>query len=383
MKSNFRMIEKTNSAEIIVDGVIGDWGLTARDFRDGLKEIGDVENIEMVINSPGGSVIDGFAMYDMIKNHPAKVKARIQGWAASMGSILAMAADEIEMPSNTWMMIHLPWTQAIGEASDLRRMAGVLDSMENHALVAYQIHSRLPESEIREMLHAETWMDGTEAVAKGFAEVLTDELEIAASVTGKTKLNAPAEAMAWVKGEVMETEEKAEEVVDGVEDTATEDTSVEPVEVEADTADVEEVEPVVEEEETPEKPEAKDKYDAAYDEGDAVGFARGIKEGETNAIAEIAELQNKVDELTEEVEGLTESSEGLNKSLVAKDASIEDLNARLEKLTGGLKANDANSEAPDTFEKAVHAFGYEKARKDFPELFAANRDYNKNNRREK
>ena len=384
-KTWFSMAAEKGKATISIYDEIGGWGVSAKGFRESLAEMGDISEIELRLNSPGGSVIDGFAIYNMLREHPAKVVAKIDGWAASMASIIAMAADVIEMPSNTWMMIHNPWTVAVGEADDLKRMAEILEKMENHALVAYQMHSTLAESEIKQLMNDETWMDGADAVEKGFADVLTDELEIAASVTGKKELNAPEAAMVWCKGEKMD-EEKKDEVID--EPAVAEETNVDAAEVESDTTDGTELEPAAEKEVIEEVKEdapegaVKEKFDAAYDEGEAAGFERGKKEGETNAIAELAKLQDATDELQGDYDDTCVALETVEKLAEAKDAEIADLKGRLDKLTGGLSSEVATAE-PQSFREAVKACGYEEARGKYPELYKADREYNKQHRRDK
>ena len=202
--------EDGSEATINIYDVIG-WDVSARSFQQELSAIGGVDTIHLHINSPGGDVIDGNAIYNALVAHPAKVIATIDGWAASMGSIIAMAADEIRMPANTWMMIHNPWSMAAGEKEDLRRMADVLESMESHAVRAYMRHTDKSEDEIRAMMDAETWMDGEQAVEMGFADVLLDEVQIAASVTEDHKLNAPAAALAWVGMEAEQDDGEANE----------------------------------------------------------------------------------------------------------------------------------------------------------------------------
>ena len=94
--------------------------MTARDFKSELEALGDVEEIDMLIHTPGGSVLEGWAIYNLVKNHPAKVSARIGGLAASMGTVIAMAADTVEMPDNAFFMIHNPSGVSMGDADEMR-----------------------------------------------------------------------------------------------------------------------------------------------------------------------------------------------------------------------------------------------------------------------
>ena len=89
-----------NSAEVWLYDEIGGWGVTARQFAQDIKALGDIKHIDVRIHSPGGDVFEGMAIYNLLKNHPAVVHAHIDGLAASMASVIAMAADVIHMPEN-------------------------------------------------------------------------------------------------------------------------------------------------------------------------------------------------------------------------------------------------------------------------------------------
>src|SRR6185369_10879333 len=124
--SGYRMLAKgKDNAEIYLYGVIGgDWfgeGVTAKQFADDLKKLGNVKTIDLRINSEGGSVFDGKAMYSLLNEHPAKVVTHIDGLAASAASFLAMAGDEIEIAEGAFVMIHNAYTIAMGDARELRR----------------------------------------------------------------------------------------------------------------------------------------------------------------------------------------------------------------------------------------------------------------------
>lgn len=374
--------EASKSAVISIYNEIGFWGINAKDFRDQLKSLGELSNIELRINSPGGDVIDGFAIYNMLMQHSARIVAVIDGWAASMASIIAMAADEIHMPSNTWLMIHNPWSMTMGDKEELRKMADILEKMEGHAVQAYKLHSKLGEEEIAALMNAETWMDGKEAVEKGFAEVLLDEVQIAASVHNSKKLKAPAAAMAWVKAETTETPtpateekteketEKPEETTGGTEngtETAKADTGTEGAEKTIEQAKPADAAAKLAESKAPEAaatlpPEIMAKIDAAYDEGEAVGFAQAMKEAGVDVLK--AQIQARDEE---------------NKKL--KDQMAE-YDVRLSKLGSGLNASSSSSEvAPATWEEALKKFDYAEARKKFPALYTEYRQKQRNSRK--
>lgn len=397
-KSWFSMMKNADGSGAVINiyDEIGFWGVTAKDFRRQLQELGDINSIELRINSPGGDVIDGFAIYNMLMEHKAKITAKIEGWAASMASIIAMAADEIHMPSNTWMMIHNPWSLAMGDKEELRKMADILEKMEGHAVKAYQQHSKLSEKEITDLMNAETWMDGTEAVAKGFAEVVTDELQIAANVNNMKKLKAPSAAMVWVKAEeatpapapaVEETPKPAETPAEGTDNNGTQ-TSEDPAGAQESAKQAEETKSTdgTAAAQPPEtkpaasgvpgiSPEMMAKIDAAYDEGEAVGYDKGKKE-----VGAVLKVEN--DQLKASVQAKDQEISSLKAAVTEKDQKISAFDSRLSKLGSGLNAsNMAEDAAPATFEEALKKYDWAVARKKFPALYQAYRDSQKKSRK--
>ncbi|MFU2811903.1 ClpP-like prohead protease/major capsid protein fusion protein [Pseudomonas aeruginosa] len=172
-------------AEILLYDDIGVWGITAQQFARELKALGDLSLISLRIHSPGGDVFEGTAIYNLLKNHPARVEAHVDGLAASMASVIAMAADTIYMPENAMMMVHRPWGIQGGEADDMRRYADLLEKIEGTMVAAYMAKTGKSEEDIKALLKAETWMDGREAVEAGFADQLTEPLAAAAQLTSK------------------------------------------------------------------------------------------------------------------------------------------------------------------------------------------------------
>lgn len=166
-------------AEVLIYEEIGGWGISAKEFARDLKDLGPVNEISLRINSPGGSVFDGNAIFNQLKQHKARVTAHIDGLAASMASVIAMAADHIVMPENALMMIHNPWTVSIGNAEELRKDADLLDTIKRTLLTAYG-RSAMTDEEISEMMDAETWLTGADAVEMGFADELEEEVAMAA-----------------------------------------------------------------------------------------------------------------------------------------------------------------------------------------------------------
>jgi ATP-dependent protease ClpP protease subunit len=174
-----RVLAKANKkAEILIHEQIGaDWfgdGLTSKRFAQQLKDLGDVDTIKVRINSPGGAVSDGVAIYNALKTHGAQINVVVEGLAASIASIIAMAGDTISMGEGSLMMIHSPWTFAMGSADDMRETADVLDKFESSLVDIYAAKTGLPRDELSALLKAETWLNGEEAVRMGFATEASD-----------------------------------------------------------------------------------------------------------------------------------------------------------------------------------------------------------------
>lgn len=156
--------------------------ITPSDFAQDLKGLGDISVLNIYINSGGGDVFAGQAIYSMLKRHSAQKNVYIDGLAASIASVIAMAGDTIYMPKNAMLMIHKAWTMAIGNAHDLRKLADDMDKIDESILTTYQAKTGLDEEKIMEMVNAETWMNAEEAVALGFADVIEGTQLIAASM---------------------------------------------------------------------------------------------------------------------------------------------------------------------------------------------------------
>lgn len=171
--TKFAAVESANTGatEIELYDEIGFWGVNAKDFRAKLKGAGDVV---LKINSPGGSVFEGIAIYNDLKAHKGNVRVEITGLAASIASIIAMAGDEIAIADNGMMMIHNAWTIAIGNAEEMAAQASVLSKIDGALALTYAARKGTPGVRaIKQMMADETWMTGKEARENGFAtEVL-------------------------------------------------------------------------------------------------------------------------------------------------------------------------------------------------------------------
>ena len=180
----YEIKNKAEKAEIWIYEMIGDdfWsggGVTAKNFQKELSEI-KASQIDLHINSPGGDVFDGIAMYNLIKQHPANVTTYIDGLAASIASVIALAGDQVYMAENALFMVHNPYGMAMGEADEMRKMADRLDVVRDSIAKAYISETDKPEDEIYALMDAETWMTADEAIEFGFIDEVTEKMDMAA-----------------------------------------------------------------------------------------------------------------------------------------------------------------------------------------------------------
>ncbi len=205
------------TAELTLYGEISNetwWGdeVTPKQFKEELDSLGEIENLNVFINSPGGDVFAGQAIYSMLKRHPANVIVFVDGLAASIASLVAMAGDKVIMPKNAMMMIHSPWTLAIGNAQDFRKVADDLDKIEESIIVAYESRCSLSRDEIIALLDAETWLSADDCLELGFADETEEAKQIAACLTKEMLSrykNIPKDLIAEPKsGEDLELKKK-------------------------------------------------------------------------------------------------------------------------------------------------------------------------------
>lgn len=183
--------KSATKAEIIIYEQIGEsfWGggISAKSFSEELKKLDpSVNEITVRINSPGGDVFDGIAIYNRLKQHKAKVIVCIDGLAASIASVIALAGDEIQMGEGALFMVHLPWTMAMGNRNDLENTINRLVDVEDQLVRIYKNKTGMDSTEIKKMLEQETWMDADQALDMGFVDTKVEEtVPIAAAVMDK------------------------------------------------------------------------------------------------------------------------------------------------------------------------------------------------------
>ena len=161
--------------EIAIYDEIGGWGITAKAFRDSLARLGDTENIHLRIHSPGGSITEGNAIYNALKERKGAVRVSIDGIAASMATVVAMAGAPVSMAKNALFMIHNPFVCAMGDAEEMRKMADVMDKMKASIVTAYADKTKLSDKKLSDMMDEETWLTAQEAKDFGFIDSIHDE----------------------------------------------------------------------------------------------------------------------------------------------------------------------------------------------------------------
>nr|WP_327198017.1 head maturation protease, ClpP-related [Paenibacillus larvae] len=217
--------DDSSSADIFIYGdiVTYQWDevdTSATSFKEDLDRLGDVSNLNLYINSPGGSVFEGIAIHNMLKRHKAKVNVYVDALAASIASVIAMAGDTIYMPKNSMLMIHHPWTFAWGNASEMRKIAEDLDRIGNSSKQTYlqKAGDKLTDEKLQEMLDAETWLSADEAFAYGLCDVVQDANQIAASINDEIMnryKNVPKQLVSQQKTPIFDQEkEKRQQIAD-------------------------------------------------------------------------------------------------------------------------------------------------------------------------
>ncbi len=172
-------------------------GSDASTFKRKLDALGSVNSLTMRLHSYGGDVLDGIAIYNMLREHPAKSKTvKVDGLAASMASVLMMAFDKREVSDGAFVMIHNPWSYAIGESGDFKTQADFLDKIKANMVEIYTRGNAAKPSreQIAAMMDATTWMDAKQAKELGFATSIGEPVKIAASALKSSPFNAVPKA---------------------------------------------------------------------------------------------------------------------------------------------------------------------------------------------
>lgn len=177
IKNEFKLKNEENGpAKVFLYGTVGGYydGFSLRTIQNALKEI-DSDEIELHINSYGGDLFEGIAIKNLLRSRDEKITIYIDGIAASAASIVAMAGNEIIMPSDSQLMIHNPWTVAFGNAKELHKVADDLEKMQSSLEKTYIDRFVGTEDELRKLLDEETYLTAEECVVFGLADKIDSE----------------------------------------------------------------------------------------------------------------------------------------------------------------------------------------------------------------
>jgi len=179
---------KDDVAEIsIFDEIGGYFGVTLDEFKKDFDAIKKNKQVKLFLNSPGGNITDGMAVYNLLSGIRSKLSVEVLGVAASIASVIALSGKELVMGEGSYLMIHDPWSWAIGDAKEMRRIADVLDKMGGQLANIYTRNSNLMKEEIIEKMKDETWFTAEEAVKAGFADSVVEYGQVAALAFDVTK----------------------------------------------------------------------------------------------------------------------------------------------------------------------------------------------------
>ncbi|OKL45015.1 head maturation protease, ClpP-related [Pseudovibrio exalbescens] len=183
--------EETDGNVISILDPIGDnWlseAVTAKGVARRLEGLGD-NDVVVTINSPGGDFFEGLAIYNLLREHKAKVTVKVLGLAASAASIIAMAADEIQVGRAAFLMIHNTWVCACGDRHAFADVAEWLEAFDKSAVSIYAARTGIKAADLHAMLDKETWISGEKAVQQGFADTLlsSDEVDSKAEIAAQS-----------------------------------------------------------------------------------------------------------------------------------------------------------------------------------------------------
>lgn len=177
---------------------------TAKSFKEDLDDLGEIDVLNIYINSPGGSVFQGQAIVSILKRCKAIINIHIDGVAASIASVIAMVGT-VHMPSNAMMMIHNPWTWTYGNANELRKEADDLDKVRESMISMYldKVGDKLDRDTLISLLDKESWLTAQECYDYGLCDVLEEEKEIAACLNSEMLAkykNTPKELLSITNG---------------------------------------------------------------------------------------------------------------------------------------------------------------------------------------
>lgn len=184
------MEKKDDDADVYIMDEIGGWGIDPKAFIDELNGLGQMKTLNIYINSPGGDVFDGMSIYNAIRMAKADtIKAHVTGLAASMASVVMLAASERVMYDGSMVMIHNPWSMIAGNQYDFEKEADILAKLTDQIVQIYVNATGSTEKDLRSWMDDETWMTEQEAIDRGFG-TQKEEQKAAASIANDSPMLA-------------------------------------------------------------------------------------------------------------------------------------------------------------------------------------------------
>ena len=174
IKKYYSLETEGEKADLYIYGDVTSWpwyesDVSAYLLSKKLEELKDIAEINVYINSYGGEVAEGLAIYNALKRHKAKVNTYCDGFACSISSVIFMAGNERNMSDTSTLMIHNAWSWASGNAHDFRKQADDLEKITQLSVNAYMSQVSITEEELKTMMDEETWLMPQEALEYGFA----------------------------------------------------------------------------------------------------------------------------------------------------------------------------------------------------------------------
>lgn len=163
-----------DEAKILLYDEIGFWGVTSKAFIEALDAV-SARTIHLHINSPGGDVFDGLAISNAIRAHSSRVVTHVDGLAASIASVIALSGDFVRMADNAFLMVHNPYMIALGNASELRKGADLLDKIGESIIGEYTKRTKKPRDQVVTWMNEETWFSASDAKENGFIDRIDGE----------------------------------------------------------------------------------------------------------------------------------------------------------------------------------------------------------------
>lgn len=339
-------VSSEGSSTLYLDGDISSvtwWGdeVTPEEFRAELRQMkGD---LTVHINSQGGDVFAGVTIYNALKDYgKGKVTVKVDGLAASIASVVAMAGDEIIMSPGSMMMIHNPWSMGVGSAEELRKAADTLDEIREAILPIYTDRSGQTQETVQELMDNETWMTAEKAVELGFADVVQKaKAEEPAKEDDKEDSDITNVMMTNFAFSMSATKSAMKDLIKKV-NNSERDTQMNEDELKKTEGEVE----VEASAKTPAEPQAKEATEAKDSADKEVEEkVEGTEEEKAEGTEDKAEDKNAEEGEDAKEEGEEDKGEDIADKIEAKIKALQDENAQLKEEIAALKDAKASAEA--------------------------------------